>query len=66
MNKKRLEEINQNLAKEYEHLVTDGITDYNQFGKSGLKILWIMKEANHTAPNSVDFRSFTKDVRVYS
>lgn len=66
MNKKRLEEINQNLAKENEYPVFDGITDYDQFGKSGLKILWIMKEANHTKPVSFDLRDFHKDVRIYS
>jgi len=66
MNKKRLEEINRNLAKENEFLVLDGITDYDQFGKSGLKILWIMKEANQSnTPHADDLRIFHRNVKMY-
>lgn len=66
MNKKRLEEINHNLAKENEFLVLDGITDYDQFGKSGMKILWIMKETNQSnTPHADDLRNFHKNVKTY-
>lgn len=66
MNKKRLEEINDRLLKENEFLVLDGITDYDQFGKSGLKILWIMKEANQSnTPHADDLRIFHRNVKTY-
>jgi len=66
MNKSRLEEINQSLALENEHLVLDGVTNYDQFGKSGLKILWIMKETNQSnTPHADDLRNFHRNVKTY-
>ncbi len=67
MNRERLEEINQNLIKENDYPVLDGITNYDQFGKSGLKILWIMKEANQSkGQHQDDLRVFHRNVKGYA
>jgi hypothetical protein len=66
MNRKRLEEINHELKQENDFLVMDGITDYEQFGKSGKKILWIMKETNQSGgTHPDDLRDFHKNVKTY-